>query len=273
MKIKEFFNKLKAKFTGKKESKLSPKAKKIIDIVVIALQVAIVIICVTISAIVLANPSINRGEVSNGKTKLLPVLTDSMEGGVKGLDGYAEAPAQDGINEGDLVISTKPKNPAELKVGDIITFKLDVVGEDGLTRTILDTHRIVEVGENATSGVFYYTKGDNVAARDVNPVYADEVLAVYKTHLKGVGSAISWLQDSTHFLLVIVIPLIVLFLYNVIMFVRMMMQAKMEKQKEQFAMQAADAVDEEEIKRKAIEEYLASQKEAEKDASEKPDEK
>ena len=97
--------------------------------------------------------------------------------------------------------------------------------------------------------------GDVVTAREnLNP---NNVLAVYKTHLKGVGKAVNWLQNPTNFLLVIVIPLALLFIYNIILVVRMVMEFKMAKVKETAG--EAVAIDEEEIKRKAIEEYLASQ--------------
>ena len=86
-------------------------------------------------------------------------------------------------------------------------------------------------------------------------IYAEDVLAVYQFHLKGVGKAIFWLQKPMNFLFVIVFPLIALFIYNVIMFIRMMMQSKLEKVVEKAGVLA---IDEEEIKRRAIEEYLAS---------------
>lgn len=69
------------------------------------------------------------------------------------------------------------------------------------------------------------------------------------------------MQNDKHFLVTIVLPLVVLFIYNIVMFVRMLMINKMENMREQAenADSAAIVVDEEEIKRKAIEEYLAKQ--------------
>jgi hypothetical protein len=86
------------------------------------------------------------------------------------------------------------------------------------------------------------------------------VLAVYKTHLNGVGKAINWLQNATHFLLVIVLPLALLFIYNIVLMVKMIMDAKVAKARETSAGITAD--DEEEIKKKAIADYLAKQEEA-----------
>jgi len=226
----------------KNKKKLTPKQKKIIDITVICIQVAIVIVAIVISAIVIANPITTSAKVSNAKTKLLPVLTDSMVG-----------PYEDSFNPGDLVIAKTPKDKLALKEDDIITYVGTVNGYEALI-----THRIVGVERDEQGKVItYYTLGDaehrDSEATAVSPY---DVLAVYSTHIKGVGKAINWLQDDRNFLLVIVIPLVALFVYNIIVFVKMIMESKMDKVKEAGA---GAVVDEEEIRRKAIEEYLAKQ--------------
>lgn len=227
--------------------KITPKQKKILDIVVTVLQVALVVLAITISAIVIANPVISTNEVSKGTTKLLPVLTNSMDG-----------EAKDSFAKGALVIAKKPKDALSLEKGQIITFVGTVNGSEALI-----THRIVDIvtEDNSTAVRYYVTRGDNNPENMTEAVSPNKVLAVYSSHLDGVGSAILWLQTPTNFLLVIVLPLVLLFVYNIIMFVRMIMQAKVEKVKEDALGAGSNVtVDEEEIKRKAIEEYLASQK-------------
>lgn len=223
--------------------KLNEKQKKIINIVVTSLQICVVLLAVILSAIILANPNIANAEIGKANTKLLPVLTDSMKGDKK-----------DSFNEGDLVVAKTPKDVNALEIGDIVTFKMKIGGVDQL-----NTHRIIEKATDANGKVRYVTKGDNTTGADA-AIAAEEVLAVYQYHLKGVGGAIKWLQIPTNFLLVIVLPLIALFIYNIILFVKMMMQAKLAKIQTQQG--DAIAIDEEEIKRKAIEDYLASKKEA-----------
>lgn len=220
--------------------KLTPKQRKIKDIVVITLQVLIVLVAITISAIVIANPVVTTSEVSKGSTKLLPILSNSMEG-----------TAKDNFKKGDLVIAKKPKNVLTLKEGEIITFRGKVEGKDALI-----IHRIIEVITDEVDGtaITYITKGDNNPDTMTETVNPYNVLAVYGSHLDGVGGAILWLQTPKNFLLVIVLPLVVLFVYNIIMFVIMLMGAKAQKV----------GVDEDEIRRKAVEEYLATQKNEDK---------
>lgn len=227
------------------KKKLTTKQKKIIDVSVTCLQIAVVIVAIVISIIVIANPIVSSAKVTKSRTKLLPVQSNSMDGSF-----------EDSFKKGDLLIAKTPKDPLALEVGDIITYVGAVEGFEALI-----THRIVEVKwDEQGKAETYYTLGD-AESRDnqataINPY---DVLAVYQSHLKGVGKAIDWLQDDTHFLLVVVLPLIALFVYNIIAFVRVIMQGKMEKLK--LAAENAPVMDEEEIKRKAIEEYLSKQSE------------
>ncbi|MFW5780901.1 MAG: signal peptidase I, partial [Bacillota bacterium] len=223
------------------------KQKKILNIVVTSVQIAVVLLAIVVSAIIIANPNVANAEVGGGKTKLLPVLTDSMNGD-----------QEDSFAKGDLVVAKEPDDPTNLEVGDIVTYKFEL----GNTMQ-LNTHRIIEKDVDTAGNIWFRTKGDN-EPEDPGFIYADEVIAVYQYHLNGVGSAIHWLQRPTNFLLVIVLPLILLFIYNIILFVRMITQARLEK-----AAAEKGSVDEEEIKKKAIEEYLASKKADEKPAAKK----
>lgn len=237
-----------------KKLTLTPKQKKIIDIVVTSVEVVVVLIAIIASAIIIANPNPVSANVAKGGVKLLPVLTGSMDGDYK-----------DSFKEGDLVIAGNPKDVLQLKEGQIITFKGSINGYDALI-----THRIIEVVRDSDGNALtYITHGDANPEGSNETVNPYNVLAVYKSHLKGVGKSISWLQEPTHFLLIIVLPLGLLFLWNIAMFIRMIFQWKMEKVKAN----GGGAIDEEEIKRKAIEEYLASQNGAEsKDEEENKDE-
>lgn len=78
--------------------------------------------------------------------------------------------------------------------------------------------------------------------------------------LSGVGGVITWVQDPTHFFIVILVPLILLFGYNVWIVIQYVIEVKTEKAKK-LALEEAKAggislEEEEEIKRKAVEEYM-----------------
>ena len=91
------------------------------------------------------------------------------------------------------------------------------------------------------------------------------VQGIVTTKISKLGNAIIWLQDSTNFLLAVVLPLALLLVYNIYLLIRMVIDYKLRKVKEQnelavAAIKADSSFNEEEIKRKAIEEYLAAQK-------------
>ncbi|MFA6867206.1 MAG: hypothetical protein WCR54_06780 [Clostridia bacterium] len=232
--------------------------KKIIDIVITCLEAVIVIFAITLSAIVIANPITSSTEVSKGNTKLLPVLSESMNGTDEFYEANPEFAKIGKFQKGDLIIANNPEKAEPLVIGDMITYVGNVAGTQALI-----THRIVAITTN-DDGVAteYIVQGDN---RVTNPrteqVAAGDVLAVYNYSLGGVGGAINWLQNSTNFLLVVVLPLIALFIYNIVAFVLMITKAKAAKQLEENA--SVNAIDEEKLKQKAVEEYLASQKKVE----------
>lgn len=234
-----------------KKSRLSDKQKKIINGVVIAIELVIVIVAIAFSiSILLSTGYETTTDFGSAPVRLMPVLTGSMEG---------DQP--DSFKEGDLIIVNKAdeESVAELQVGDIITYVGNVGGMRGFI-----THRIVDIQGEGSSRVFY-TRGD-AEAESVEPtaVAAGDVEGIYSSKIAGLGSALEWLQEPTHFFLVVMLPLIVLLVYNAYLVIRMVVEAKMRKQQQQNELaieqaKSAATLNEEEIKRRAIEEYLASQ--------------
>lgn len=173
------------------------------------------------------------------------------------------------FKKGDLIIdkilTTEEKQNCQ--VGDVITMYYDING-DGEDE--INTHRIVEVYQE--SGYTYYiTRGDNAEMCPVNdsPTLCTKVLGKYTgTKVPFVGSFISFLQTSTGFLVIIVIPLIIFFLYELYHFITVIVRIRMKGK--------VSAEQEEEIKRRAVEEYLRQQaqnSEQKDDKSEKSEDK
>lgn len=162
---------------------------------------------------------------------------------------------------GDLVLMEKIKDADidDLKPGDIITFHAPIdINGDGVVGDI-NTHRIEEVNGNR-----FVTKGDNNLIKDNegdNPytIHASDIIGICTEDgkISGLGNVISFLRSSLGFFLCIVLPLILFFLYELYNFISIIVSERAKKAA------GAAAVDEEEIKRRAVEEYLAKQKEEE----------
>lgn len=235
------------------DGKPMSKGKKALNIALIVFELAIVIVAIAFSiSILLSTGYESSSDFGESSLRLMPVLTDSMAGD-----------KDDSFKAGDLIIvkSAEKVDLSTLEVGDIITY-LDYVGGD----LQFVTHRIIDIEENEMSNGTvireYTTRGDAEDPETAIPktLYAGDIKGVYVGKLAGVGSAVFWLQDPTHFFLVIMLPLILLLLYNAYLVVRIIIEAKLKKQREQLvgatANGAAQPLDEETIKRLAVEEYI-----------------
>lgn len=112
------------------------------------------------------------------------------------------------FRSGDLILIRKC-DPHQLASGDIVTFHTIINNE-----YTLNTHRIVEIQE--TNGLrTYVTKGDNNAIADVRMISDGDIVGRYVGRLPGFGRVMDFLSSSLGFLLVIVLPLLVFFIYQV----------------------------------------------------------
>ena len=117
---------------------------------------------------------------------------------------------------GDLIFDTGVKEPEDLRVGDVITYWTVINGE-----RVLNTHRIHEIYDGG-GYLIYATKGDNNTIADPLTVHESEVVGKYSFRVGGLGKVFDYLQTSTGFLIVIVIPVFIFFLFHLIQFFRVL---------------------------------------------------
>ena len=89
------------------------------------------------------------------------------------------------INKGDIVFFEKYNNQ-KVKKGDIILFKSD-------KRIIV--HRVVET-KNINDEKRYYTKGDANKVNDEGYVTNNELVGIYKSHIKKIGNLTLWFNKT-----------------------------------------------------------------------------
>lgn len=117
---------------------------------------------------------------------------------------------------GDLIFDTAVKEPEDLRVGDVITYWTVINGE-----RVLNTHRIHEIYDGG-GYLIYATKGDNNTIADPLTVHESEVVGKYSFRVGGLGKVFDYLQTSVGFLIVIVIPVFIFFLFHLIQFFRVL---------------------------------------------------
>ena len=122
------------------------------------------------------------------------VLTDSM---------YPD------IHRGDLIFSKKV-DPATIKEGDIISF----FDPDTDYTTVL-THRVEKV-LTEDGKLYFQTKGDNNTSSDRWDVPSDKLIGVYSFRIPYLGSIAMFMQTATGLVICVVVPLLLLIVYDVI---------------------------------------------------------
>ena len=168
------------------------------------------------------------------------------------------------LKPGDLIIDKSVKDPSTLKVGDIITYWTVINGE-----RVLNTHRIEEIYDGGGYLIFE-TKGDNNGISDSLTVHESEVVGIYSSRIGGLGKVFDYLQTSTGFLIVVVVPVFLFFVFYLIQFFRVLFEYQNVKNRikyEQERGRTEDLIDEE--KRKADEARRAERERIENELREK----
>ena len=190
---------------------------------------------------------------------ILSISTKSS--GVPNIFGFAPLSVQSDsmsptFNDGDLIIGKViDHNNSGIKVGDVVTFPVEIGGEK-----TLNTHRVVDMTEDDGGGLKYYvTQGDN---KVTNPTpdftqQTDQTIVAKWTGKKipGFGKVLTFLRTRLGFFLCILLPMILFFVYETIRVILNVMAYKKEKAIEDAA---GDELTEEQ-KQRAIAEYLAQQ--------------
>ena len=110
---------------------------------------------------------------------------------------------------GDLIF-IKKCDPATLKEGDIICFHTIIDNEYAL-----NTHRI-QSSETVGDARSYTTVGDNNnGIADQHVISDGDIVGKYVGHLSGFGKVMDFLSSSTGFLIVIILPMMLFFIYQI----------------------------------------------------------
>lgn len=179
------------------------KKKRILNTVINVVLVIAIIVAVAATYVSFVSTSGN-GVPNIFGLQLFSIQTDSM---------------YDTLMPGDLAIGTSIKDINTVEKGDIITYWTIIDG-----KRVLNTHRVIEIYVGSEGKPIFQTKGDNNTLEDPMTVNASEVIAKYKFRLPGVGKVFDYLQTSTGFLLVVVVPVFLFFIFHLVQFFRVLFE-------------------------------------------------
>ena len=144
------------------------------------------------------------------------------------------------FNAGDIIIIKKVKDARTLQAGDIIAF----MSTNSVSYGETVTHMIREVRTSSTGRVLgYVTYGTNTGTNDEALVEPEYILGVYSGKMPAVGKFFAFVKSTPGYIICILIPFLLLILYNGMNVIRLFRKYKSEQME---AMQAErDKIEEE----------------------------
>ena len=171
----------------------------------------------------------------------------------------------------DDLIFVKKCDTSKLEEGDIICFHTIIDNEYAL-----NTHRIQSIAESGEARSYTTVGDNNNGVADQHIISDGDIVGKYVGHISGAGKLMNFLSSSTGFLLVIVLPMLIFFIYQVYNLIMISIRLKkaiavetareqeMERQKIAAASAASSQTrDEAEAAKAALEEAKKMREEAE----------
>ena len=192
-------------------------------------------------------------------------LATKDDGSVSSLAGFTPLTVQSEsmaptFDQDDLII-IKQCDPSTLEVGDIVTFHAIIDNQYAL-----NTHRIISINEvNGLNS--YTTKGDNNELADQHVIADGDIVGKYVGKIPYMGKVIGFLSSTWGFLVVIVLPMLLFFIYQVYHLVIVGMNLKRAVAEEDCLKQAEAIVDSEDSQAAAADRAKAEAARAEAEAA------
>lgn len=170
-------------------------------------------------------------------------LATKEDGSVSNLAGFTPLTVQSDsmaptFDENDLIF-IQQCDPSSLQVDDIVTFHAIIDNQYAL-----NTHRIIAINEvNGLNS--YTTKGDNNELADQHVIADGDIVGKYVFKIPYLGKVIDFLSSTWGFLIVIVVPMLLFFIYQVYHLVIVGMNLKRAMTEEDRMKQAEAIVDRE----------------------------
>lgn len=193
----------KVKETVENAQESRKKSPKTVLNTIINVILVIAIVIAAVATYVSFVSSSGQGAPNIFGLRLLSIQTNSMA---------------DTLMPGDLVIAVGVKDKSTLRPRDIITYWTVINGE-----RVLNTHRIINIYDGGDYLIFE-TQGDNNTTADPLTVHQNEIIGKYKFRIPGVGKVFDYLQTPTGFLLIVVVPVFVFFIYHLVQFFRVLFE-------------------------------------------------
>lgn len=204
---------------------MNEKTKKLVNIgikVVTWLLVAFTVFIMLFTIVTVT--TVDRNDRSIFGVKFYIVQTDSMSESDNNKDMDIH------FNAGDIVLieNLSDEERAELKAGDVIAF----LSTNSVSYGETVTHMIRERKYEDDKFIGYVTYGTNTGTNDEAIVEPEYVLGKYTGKLPGVGNFFAFVKSTPGYIVCILIPFLLLILYNGVNVIRLFRAYKKEQMDE-----------------------------------------
>ena len=200
---------------------MNTTAKKILNIalkVVTWLLVAFTVFMMIFTIVTVT--TVDRNDRSIFGVKFYIVQTDSMSLSENNKDMDVH------FNAGDIVIIKNVEDNRALQAGDIIAF----MSTNSVSYGETVTHMIREVKKTEDGKVIgYVTYGTNTGTDDEALVEPEYILGAYTGKLPGIGNFFAFVKSTPGYIVCILLPFLLLILYNGINVIRLFRRYKKEQ--------------------------------------------
>ena len=129
------------------------------------------------------------------------------------------------FNAGDIILVKEVDDPLALQPGDVITFVSQ--NRDSYGETVTHMIRSVIMSEGKVKG--YVTYGTNTGVDDEEDVLPNTILGQYVRKFPGIGRFFAFVKSTPGYIVCILIPFILLILYNGVNIIRLFRRYKREQ--------------------------------------------
>ena len=202
---------------------VNDKTKKIVNIslkVVTWLLIAFTVFMMIFTIVTVT--TVDRNDRSIFGVKFYIVQTDSMSKSENNKDMDIH------FNAGDIVLikDLSDNEKAELKAGEVIAF----LSTNSVSYGETVTHMIREVKYNDEGKIVgFVTYGTNTGTNDEKVVEPEYILGKYTGKLPGVGNFFAFVKSTPGYIVCILVPFLLLILYNGVNVIRLFRQYKKEQ--------------------------------------------
>ena len=191
-----------------KNSSLKKALNYISKLISTALLIVLIIVGLFLVYYLISAKMVAKNPAYEPKLNLYTIVSGSMEPNIRVYD---------------VILDYKVNNPADLKIGDVITFR----STSSISQDLIVTHRIIDT-KIVNGNVEYVTKGDFNSSADSDTAKFDRIIGKVILKFPQLGRIQFFLATKMGWFLVVLLPAMCVIIYDIIKLFKLLALKKSE---------------------------------------------